>query len=732
MPQSRSTQPPQYINAPYNFVPLADKIVTPQWANLISHDMPFQDGLSGEIAFTLTSHTPLLIGGEQFSASEQQPCQIYPFKTPDGNYAIPGSSLKGIIRAVLEIATFSKMEIVDDRRYGLRDISTGYVAESYASRVRNRVQTGFLRLSHTGEPEIVPCAMARLSHRDLETWWKLPTPMFKKRTSVKEKYEKWSKLCAINNIVNPLSLALTINGEIVTNIEFGDIIGFPVFTGQISDCTDDKPGRTGKWTRGKYRDFIFYSKRPNEAFHLHEVDPAGWRDFLFIHGDEDTRADMPWTGFWKKKFWNRQEVPVFYIRSTNKLQIGLAYMPKLAGDFSIHDMIRHSSPKHLDSHLNDFATTIFGKIGDQPSDTLKGRVWFEMAQAINNPTCITQPDSILSGPNPTYFPSYIQQQTQAPDWKLSGQNPQYATYLETSEHKTPTIRGWKRYPVQPETESKVQPLQEDQQTNRKVQVRLHTLEKGAKFRGRLHFHNLKPEELGALAWSLNFGGNSMCRHGLGMGKSFGFGQITLVLDKNDNRIIPNNASSIAPSLDSCIHEFRSYMDRTLGTLWNNTVQIQALLAMANSTQYGRFPGKLKHMVLARFPDPQHPNRKININEFQDAKQKALVLASYASVAPLIIQKTNNVIRNNKISVITAPTGTVVWKNIMLTWQKGSGEISGYKEGEKAFSNGNESNVLLANLDVNAKKKLEKNKLQANLTLEPRGGKNWKIIKIDPV
>lgn len=738
LPNSNSQQSKQYIDAPYNFVPLANQIVTPKWANLVSHDVPFQDGLSGEISFTLTAHTPLLVGEEQFSANEHQPGQVYPFKTPDGRYAIPGSSLKGMIRAVLEIATFSKMEIVDDRRYGLRDISGKYVAESYASRVRNRVLTGFLRLGDTGEPEIVPCAMTRLSHRDLEAWWKLPKPVFKKRTSVKDKYELWNRLCVDNRIVDPLSIPIAANGETVTNIGSGNILGFPVLTGQISDYTDDKQDRNGKWTRGKYRDFIFHSKRNNEAFHLHEIDHAAWRDFLFIHGDENGKIDMPWPGFWKKKFWNKQEIPVFYIRSANKLQIGLAYMPKLAGDFSIHDMIRHSSPKHLDSHLYDLANLIFGKISEQPQDTLKGRVWFEMAQVVGNPKCISQPDTILIGPNPTYFPNYIQQQTQAPDWKLSGRNPQYATYLETSEHKAPVLRGWKRYPMQPETEVKVQLLQEDQQTNRKVQVRLHTLEKGVKFSGRLHFHNLKPEELGALVWALNFGGHSTCRHGLGMGKSFGFGQVTLVLDGSE--IVPNNLFNSAPNLDGCVNQFSAYMDKELGTMWSNTIQVRALLAMADPNQCDKFPGKLQHMMMSRIPDAHNPNRKIHINEFQDAKQKAFVLASY--VPPLLyssqphsttsIQSAKKFAIGNKSAVIIAPIGPTIWNNIALTWNKGSGEISGYKDSEKAFSNRNESNVLLADLSADAKKKLEKNKLQANLIVEPRGGKNWKIIKINPI
>ncbi|HFD17052.1 MAG TPA: hypothetical protein ENJ38_12220, partial [Rhodospirillales bacterium] len=53
--------------------------------------------------------------------------QVHPFRLPDGRYAIPGSSLKGLIRAVVEIAGFGRMRMVDDIRPGLRDISGKYV-----------------------------------------------------------------------------------------------------------------------------------------------------------------------------------------------------------------------------------------------------------------------------------------------------------------------------------------------------------------------------------------------------------------------------------------------------------------------------------------------------------------------------------------------------------------------------------------------------------------------------
>ena len=37
------------IKAPFNFVTLSDKVFFPEWADKISQDIPFSDGLSGTI-----------------------------------------------------------------------------------------------------------------------------------------------------------------------------------------------------------------------------------------------------------------------------------------------------------------------------------------------------------------------------------------------------------------------------------------------------------------------------------------------------------------------------------------------------------------------------------------------------------------------------------------------------------------------------------------------------------
>ena len=57
------------IKAPYNFVPYSKEVVFPEWANAINHDVPFNDGESGEISITLKTHSPIFIACFLFDKS---------------------------------------------------------------------------------------------------------------------------------------------------------------------------------------------------------------------------------------------------------------------------------------------------------------------------------------------------------------------------------------------------------------------------------------------------------------------------------------------------------------------------------------------------------------------------------------------------------------------------------------------------------------------------------------
>ena len=116
------------VNAPYNFVPLVSSddpmrlarlplIVRPEWHEQVSHDIPFEDGVCGHIDLSLTAKTPLFIQGTTLENDLKRH-----YRAPTGQLAIPGTSIRGMIRNVVEIASFSQMPFISERRWGVRDL----------------------------------------------------------------------------------------------------------------------------------------------------------------------------------------------------------------------------------------------------------------------------------------------------------------------------------------------------------------------------------------------------------------------------------------------------------------------------------------------------------------------------------------------------------------------------------------------------------------------------------
>lgn len=105
------------IKAPFNFVPLNDKVYIPDWADKISQDVPFSDGLYGKIKISIVAETPIFIC-DGHTPQKEKNNEIQEFcHTDDGIYYIPGTSIKGAIRSVMEILSFGKMTQVQNRSF---------------------------------------------------------------------------------------------------------------------------------------------------------------------------------------------------------------------------------------------------------------------------------------------------------------------------------------------------------------------------------------------------------------------------------------------------------------------------------------------------------------------------------------------------------------------------------------------------------------------------------------
>lgn len=108
----------------YRFVPIGKPIVPgPLAFDEIDHATPNPTGsVSGVLEVTWTAKTPICIG--RSAGRENGRSRVVPM-TLDGEPVIPGATLKGMIRSVVEIAGFCGLGAIDGHRhYGVRDVRT--------------------------------------------------------------------------------------------------------------------------------------------------------------------------------------------------------------------------------------------------------------------------------------------------------------------------------------------------------------------------------------------------------------------------------------------------------------------------------------------------------------------------------------------------------------------------------------------------------------------------------
>lgn len=601
------------VYAPYNFVPLSKWIFKPNWAKQVSHDVPFSDGICGHFTLEITAKTPILVGGKQQASSEHAPGEVHFFRLPDGTYAIPGSTIKGMIRNVLEIASFSKMRQVDDQWLSVRDLRGTFYTQHLSkplggNRYRPLAKAGWLQLASSTngklEWQIIPCDFARVEQQDLISWGESQgisqaNSITDKQSAIK-KYQNWGNHLHLRFDLESSTLWKHQRGRITLEYQKaqptlgkGNNEGKLVFTGQPNQ-NDGKPGR-------KHMEFIFY----NDSASVKKVDENVMRGFQHIHADTDE-----WK-YWSNKVRSGTKVPVFYLETGNKISsLGLAMMYRLAYKNSIGEMIEHTNPEHRSSDFHDFAELLFGAVNDENTKlSLKSRVNFGMGYLQNNVKERRDlPTTILSNPKASYYPAYVQQK-QSP--KLARDN-SYKTYMDNDAE----ISGWKRYPINPRWE--IQPLPKDLKAKNTVKVNLYPLDAGARFQCCLNIHNLRPAELGALIWGLTWGGNSELRHNLGMGRSFGLGQVSIEIKAEHLR--STNPQVTVPDRESCLKAFvkmmeKAWLEATQGKgSWAESEQLTQLLAMANPQNA---PGEVEE--LAYLPTPK---------AFQDEKKEGWVLPPY--------------------------------------------------------------------------------------------------------
>lgn len=543
------------VHAPYHFAPLSSWVYMPEWAHLVSHDHPFEEGLSGTIEYELTNKTPLLVGGEQQRA-DNQPSKILWSRDPDGKPVIPGSSVKGMLRSVLEIASFAKFSMVDDNHFGFRDISNS--DSRYAQKVLDsETQAYWLKYdANRSQWMLRKCQHTVLFTDDFNQLSGLRFHNQSFKLPAQEKYDQWP----LNKPALLFELGartmMGTKGKLVTvtcaqQLGTGKLAGVPVFTGS-------RPGKNEVKEQRLNFNYLFYAPAA-EALPLENG--AAKVTKMFAAHDEDLVSHL-------KKFGHPElGMPIFAKEKQGKIiAMGFAKMPKVLYDNSIGD-IAHKQQKALNSQsVFDMPGLIFGTLAESDF-SLKSRVAFSDASCSHNAGIALSKPVILGQPKASYLNAYLEQNAQSDI--VRGELSQYENNSK--------LAGWKRYPAQSGFNAPA-----DLARKTSVQSQLELMNPGSRFNGKLVFHNLKPVELGALLWILNPDGDTrVFHHALGHGKSLGAGAVQF------NAKITIAHSDLTPELNELRSLFVEHMNavypssQPIADCWLLSPQIRHLLAFGD-------------------------------------------------------------------------------------------------------------------------------------------------------
>lgn len=624
------------ITAPYGFVPLAGKVFFPSWLHGAKglaplHDVPFQDGLCGHFTLEIETETPIFVRGTDSSGKE-------PFQLSDGRYAIPGTALRGSLRNIIEIVSFSRFQRVNDHRYAVRDLNNPQLYGSHMAEIMRNPRTnkgepmplvnaGWLSRKYQDDTEIYEievCDFAKFEYRELMNLAQQRGVRGfepgRKQSSAK-KYETWGK--ASREVTVKVDFRRPTGPRLlsdfgVASLQGGNRKGTLVMTGQPSRWTPDPVGKRAGAGNAKHHDFVFLEKSRPET---RKVPEHVFRDFEFGHSNrgqqnrlgESQTPNEEWA-YWKEVLERDQRVPVFFLADQGGqiASFGLAMMFRLPYKHSIHQAIENCSSEHFRPGRLDFAEGLFGTApqGREQGFALKGRVGISHAFAEGQPRPGQEVKAILGAPKASYYPNYVEQDPSCPGSQPAlGRNNRanYKTWMDSDG----IPRGWKRYRALKDTYHPDPPTGADGRPldASKVGTVFKPLPKGTRFRAHVDIHNLRPEELGALLWAISWGGDPQARHTLGMARPLGYGRSQMRIVESD--LYGMDGSK--PDLDRCLQAFETMMSKEVPG-WKASPQIRELLELAkpvsvNQARYQRLdPGK-------------------KVNEFVDAKRAGLALPS---------------------------------------------------------------------------------------------------------
>ncbi|WP_029015215.1 hypothetical protein [Niveispirillum irakense] len=566
----REPVPLHLLTSPYRFVELNDKVVMAEPPSPLFQPLP--GGFTGRISVEWAVESPMLIGSEKDGLSR-------PLRLPDGRYAIPGATLRGMVRASAEIVAGARLsQINGHHRYGLRDFTHPRVRppenEKDSLLDADKLKAGWLRYKEIsgGKPEIhiTPCSTwRRIAHDDLRDLLKLPAE--------KDKYHwraKWLKRPMVDRY---RAAGFEILGGRTPYIDFDkapvlmfnrtgtkprdgfakpNAVGNPgrlVFSNKspappLAADIKEKEDRRGEG-QPKKNEYVFFDDPAAKDF---KVDAKAWDRFWLINTKPARRRREPDGSL--AVLWPTLKaggkVPVFYVQEKDgnpeTLQLGLTRFFKIAHEHSVRDLLDkergqpHKQPAAPAAFKPDLVESLFGHVLEADDFTpaapkgqsvaRKGRVAFGFAYLENAGDAEETGTirTVMGAPRASFAPFYLAGRIKDyshPEARLAGRK-RYVPRFRPQDLASAPKR------LVASLTHQVSRLGRNAEQLNEIGSDLRLLRHkrdGEKmiFRSDIRVRNVTAVELGLLLWVLTHGGDPAkpYRHQIGRAKPFGAGQV---------------------------------------------------------------------------------------------------------------------------------------------------------------------------------------------------------------
>ena len=531
-------QPPELrkAHAPYNFVPLPEsKILTAleEGKTLPGHDKMDPERKTGEIRITLTACTPVFVS----DGNKNDP---HFFRTAGKQYAIPGSTVRGMARENTQILSLSPLHLKDDlmdfqiyfRQFaGRKDDVTGDLKEYYRRKLKIQpinnqpntsvaldVKSGWIRCKNGKyyvSPTKEPYLRVSRQHPDVQQF-KVSFPELKGG-------EREKKETRANN-ARVVEVLYTDDGQ-------GHVK--QIFAPGDPAAREPEPRKkrgallyTGKTVGKVPKNCIYLFPEPDDT---QKPEQMSDEDVLSYREDFENRRNNL-NAYYDPSFWELpregQRKPVFYLQTDGHLYCGMTQFLRIGYKYPLSGGLPDYGVQVDD--LVDYPRAIFGFVSQKES--WRSRVSFSDCLEVTGHQEMEPIRMILASPKPSWYPGYV-----VPDGNRAVHYNQEGKVMAQAGDESAKagfrLRGFKQYWLKEPVATTVDSGKE------KVGTTIRPMPVGTRFAGTVRYQNLTPAELGLLLWSLRLGLKGLeegesepCYQTIGMGKPYGYGRMLLTIE----------------------------------------------------------------------------------------------------------------------------------------------------------------------------------------------------------